>query len=125
MMKLLSFAAVAAATVSAAEVPVFSSNDDYDEINLNIRLLQTNVTEAPANVTMTYTVTGELTSSYTTDKTVAGLCADVEGATASAMTATTGADSCTVTSCAAPASRARALKTDVSITQAYSLAFSS
>ena len=33
------FAAAAVAVASAADVPVFSSNDDYDEINLNIRML--------------------------------------------------------------------------------------
>lgn len=38
------FAAAALAVVSAADVPVFSSNDDYDEINLNIRMLSGNTT---------------------------------------------------------------------------------
>lgn len=39
--------------VSAAQVPSFSANDDYDEVNLNIRML-----DAHANVTEVVTVTG-------------------------------------------------------------------
>jgi len=127
MMKLLSFAALT--YVAAAEVPVFSSNDDYDEINLNIRLLSQNVTGAPANVSASYVVSGSLTSSYVTEKTVDGLCGDVAAPTAAALESTTGAaaGSCTINSCAAPAaaaSRARKLQAaSVSIEQAYAITF--
>jgi hypothetical protein len=37
--------------VSAAELPQFSATDDYDELNLNIRLLQTNATDDGKNKT--------------------------------------------------------------------------
>jgi len=112
-------------------VPVFSSNDDYDEINLNIRLLQGNVTEAPINGTGTaqYTVSGSVTSKYTTDKTVDGLCGDVAAPTCTALEGQTGATagSCSISSCAAPAaaaSRARKLQAaEVSIEQAYAIVF--
>jgi hypothetical protein len=129
MMKLLSVAALS--FVAAADVPVFSSNDDYDEINLNIRLLQSNVTGAPVNVTaapgekLVYTVSGSMSSTYTTDKTATALCSDIEAPTAAALKASTSSDTATIDTCAAPAaaSRARKLSTDVAIDQAYSLTF--
>jgi len=128
MMKLLSIAALS--FVAAADVPVFSSNDDYDEINLNIRLLQKNGTEAAAtNVTaapgetMVYTVSGSMSSTYTTDLTVTALCSSVEAPTAAALKSATTSDTATIDTCAAPASRARKLSTDVAIDQAYSLTF--
>jgi len=128
-MKLLSIAALS--FVAAADVPVFSSNDDYDEINLNIRLLQkgndtvvpaSNMTTAPGE-TVVYTVSGSMSSTYTTDLTVTALCSSVEAPTAAALKSTTSADTATIDTCAAPASRARKLSTDVSIDQAYSLTF--
>jgi hypothetical protein len=123
MMKLLSFAALT--FVAAADVPVFSSNDDYDEINLNIRLLQANVTSAMANATNTFTVSGSVTSTYSTTMTATALCDSVSAPTCAALTSSTAAGACAITACAPPASRARKLQTDVAIEQAYALTFTS
>jgi hypothetical protein len=46
------FAAAALAVVSAADVPLFSSNDDYDEINLNIRMLSNGTSAAAVETTI-------------------------------------------------------------------------
>jgi len=125
MMKLLSIAALG--FVAAADVPVFSSNDDYDEINLNIRLLQSANGTAKANVTE-YVVSGDVTTTYTTALTYPALCADVAGPTCTALTGATSAGGCVINSCGdASARRARALQTatDKTIKQTYSLTFAS
>ncbi len=93
MMKLLSFAALS--YVAAADVPVFSSNDDYDEINLNIRLLQKNAT---ANVT-TYVMNGEMTTKYTSANDAKTVCAAVKGSTQKTLVSTLSASSATVNTC--------------------------
>jgi len=74
------FAAAALAVVSAADVPVFSSNDDYDEINLNIRMLSGNGTtvasthELPVNMSMAVTMaTDPATTTTFTDGTKAAI----------------------------------------------------
>jgi len=120
MMKLLSFAALS--YVAAADVPVFSSNDDYDEINLNIRLLQKNAT---ANVT-TYVMNGEMTTKYTSANDAKTVCAAVKGSTQKTLVSTLSASSATVNTCGATTRRARALQAgEVSIKQDYSAVFAS
>lgn len=71
------FAAAALAVVSAADVPVFSSNDDYDEINLNIRMLSNH---SSADVATPTQVTGSVTTTATfpAGTTVSDLNADTE-----------------------------------------------
>ena len=59
MFKLLAAAFLGASSVLAADVPVFSANDDYDEVNLNIRLLAAHNATADAPAGSTYKVTGE------------------------------------------------------------------
>jgi hypothetical protein len=120
MMKLLSFAALS--YVAAADVPVFSSNDDYDEINLNIRLLQNNAT---VNVT-TYVMTGDLTTKYTTAENTAGLCAAVKVSTQKTLVTTLKSSSATIDSCDEVVRRGRALQAgESSIKQGYSAVFAS
>ncbi len=92
-MKLLSVAALS--FVAAADVPVFSSNDDYDEINLNIRLLQNNGT---VNVT-TYAMSGEMTTKYTSAGDGKAVCAAVKGSTEKTLVSTLSSSSATVDSC--------------------------
>lgn len=58
------FAAAAVAVVSAADVPVFSSNDDYDEINLNIRMLQ-NTTSSGTTAPVATSISGGCTLTQT------------------------------------------------------------
>jgi hypothetical protein len=87
------FAAAALAVVSAADVPVFSSNDDYDEINLNIRMLSGNTTvtvasthEFPVNMSMAVTMaTDPATTTAFTDGTKDAI---KTGANANTITAT-------------------------------------
>jgi hypothetical protein len=120
MMKLLSFAALS--YVAAADVPVFSSNDDYDEINLNIRLLQNNAT---VNVT-TYVMTGDLTTKYTTAENTAGLCAAVKVSTQKTLVTTLKSSSATIDTCDEVVRRGRALQAgESSIKQGYSAVFAS
>jgi hypothetical protein len=121
MMKLLSFAALS--YVAAADVPVFSSNDDYDEINLNIRLLQNNAT---ANVT-TYVMSGEMSTKYTSANDASAVCDAVKVSTQKTLVSTLKSSSATVDSCAdATARRARALQAgEVSIKQGYTAVFAS
>jgi len=120
MMKLLSFAALS--YVAAADVPVFSSNDDYDEINLNIRLLQNNAT---VNVT-TYVMTGKMTTKYTSAQNAAAVCTAVKASTQKTLVATLKSSSATVNTCDAAARRGRALQAgEVSIKQGYSAVFAS
>merc|ERR1719335_1131778 len=63
--KFFAAAALAVVSVSAADVPVFSSNDDYDEINLNIRMLSGNATtpasthEVPVSMNMSVTMNSD------------------------------------------------------------------
>ena len=58
------FAAAAVAVVSAADVPVFSSNDDYDEINLNIRMLQ-NTTSTGTTAPVATSISGDCSLTQT------------------------------------------------------------
>jgi hypothetical protein len=61
-------AAAALTVVSAADVPLFSSNDDYDEINLNIRMLSNGTaTPVPTNITIVTAMTGDFGTSDPTD----------------------------------------------------------
>ena len=66
--------------VSAAELPQFSATDDYDELNLNIRLLQSNATDANAtNATAepTHVLKFSATGTFTTpNENLAALAAD-------------------------------------------------
>jgi len=63
MFKLLAAAFLGASSVLASNVPVFSANDDYDEVNLNIRLLAAhNATDSK----MAYKVQGEFQFSFIT-----------------------------------------------------------
>ena len=95
MMKIASVAALG--FVAAADVPVFSSNDDYDEINLNIRLLAAHNATGAQNAT--FKVTGSMNSKYTTADTPAALCASVQPATEAALMSSTGSSTSEITAC--------------------------
>jgi len=73
------FAAAALAIVSAADVPVFSSNDDYDEINLNIRMLANHTT---ATAPVETSVSGSMGITMTTSETAESLNSNTEAKTA-------------------------------------------
>ena len=114
------FAASALAVVSAADVPVFSSNDDYDEINLNIRMLSGNTTAtASDDVTINHSVsfTGTFPAG-TTYSTLDGS-AEFKAGAASAIKAsvTPAPKSVTVTAVTDGSSR-RARQLSVSLTPA-------
>ena len=95
MMKLLSFAALS--YVAAADVPVFSSNDDYDEINLNIRLLASHNVSGNANAT--FMVTGSCDSTYNTADTPTDLCTAVKAPTESALMSATQSATSSINNC--------------------------
>ena len=95
MMKIASVAALG--FVAAADVPVFSSNDDYDEINLNIRLLAAHNSTGAANAT--FKVTGSLDSTYNTADTATVLCTAVKAPTESALSTSTGSATSVVNTC--------------------------
>jgi hypothetical protein len=121
MMKIATVAALS--FVAAADVPVFSSNDDYDEINLNIRLLSVNNGTANAS---THFVSGDMSSTYSTADTAKNLCSSVNGPTCTALGSSLSSGSCEISTCGAASRRARALQaSDVAITQAYKLGFAS
>jgi len=62
MFKLVAAAFLGASSVLASNVPVFSANDDYDEVNLNIRLLAAhNATDSKK----AYKVQGSFKASFT------------------------------------------------------------
>lgn len=120
MMKIASVAALG--FVAAADVPVFSSNDDYDEINLNIRLLASHNT---SSVNATYKVTGSMDSTYSTADTATVLCSTVKAPTEAALMSSTSSSTSEITTCGAKASRRALTASDVAITQAYELGFTS
>jgi len=62
MFKLLAAAFLGASSVLASNVPVFSANDDYDEVNLNIRLLAAHNVTDPKKA---YKVQGSFKASFT------------------------------------------------------------
>ena len=79
MMKAIASFALMMGMVSAAELPQFSATDDYDELNLNIRLLQSNATSNDtSNATAAAFITKfSATGTFTTPaKTVKALAAD-------------------------------------------------
>jgi len=121
MMKIASVAALG--FVAAADVPVFSSNDDYDEINLNIRLLASHNVSGNANAT--FLVTGSCDSTYNTADSATALCTAVKGPTESALMSATSSATSAITSCGAKAASRRLSASDVAITQAYELGFTS
>ena len=94
MMKIASVAALG--FVAAADVPVFSSNDDYDEINLNIRLL---ASHNASNANATFKVTGSLDSTYSTADPADALCTAVKAPTESALSASTGSATSEIKNC--------------------------
>ena len=120
MMKIASVAALG--FVAAADVPVFSSNDDYDEINLNIRLL---AAHNASNVNATFEVTGSVDSTYNTPDSASVLCTAVKAPTESALSSSTNAATSAITNCDATSSRRALSASDVAITQAYKLGFTS
>merc|ERR1719380_119776 len=119
-MKIASVAALS--VVAAADVPVFSSNDDYDAINLNIRLL---AAHNASNVNATFEVTGSVDSTYNTPDSASVLCTAVKAPTESALSSSTNAATSAITNCDATASRRALSASDVAITQAYKLGFTS
>jgi hypothetical protein len=120
------FAAAALAVVSAADVPLFSSNDDYDEINLNIRMLS-NGTSAATPTTVAASVV--LSADFPTGTTVPILAASdaFKTGAATALKATpqlSTATTVTVTAVTdASARRARALAASLIIAIAYDAVF--
>jgi len=95
-------AAAALTVVSAADVPLFSSNDDYDEINLNIRMLSNHSAPAgtPTNVTVSTAMTGTFPAGTTVAKLGPGgaMYTDFNAGFSSYMlTISSGASACVVT----------------------------
>jgi len=128
MMKIASIAALG--FVAAADVPVFSSNDDYDEINLNIRLLAAHNATGAQNAT--FKVTGSMSSKYTTLQVFTSLCMSVRAPTEAALMSSTGSSTSEITNCGVPgltpgiaASRRALAASEVAITQVYALGFTS
>jgi len=127
MMKLLSVAALS--YVAAADVPVFSSNDDYDEINLNIRLLASN--DGTQNVTANYKVNGDMASTWTSSggsgiTSYTDLCNTINTHTETVLKSETSSATSEVTSCGQAATRRLSTERKLSavdVTQAYSLGF--
>lgn len=123
-MKLIALMSLFLGFVSAAQVPSFSANDDYDEVNLNIRMLQ--------NTTARVTVSGVVTVTMTvpTGSTPESLNADTAftGALCSSLIAAGGLsadDECTITAVEAAERRARALQDSLDLSISYTLVISS
>jgi hypothetical protein len=104
MFKLLSAAALMAVSANAeAAMPVFSSNDDYDEINLNIRLLSGHGNHSHADMESSnktsFVVKGDLITTYPTELTIKALCSAVEGPTEVALKESLTADKAHIKYC--------------------------
>lgn len=129
MLRLIAGLFLGASAVLASNVPVFSSNDDYDEINLNIRLLEahakSNDTSTMPKVVVTVTIPMTVTCATGTSCTAktfqdstsftTGVCDSVK--TAGGAAASTPCD-VTVTE---SASRARQLTTTLSLSVSVAL----